>query len=173
MGANLIRTWTEEEKQKCIELAESGLSGGQIAVILKRPRNSIVGFLFRRKVALNGGRKRSSSKPHQKISENKRVVQRRPPQPPKPKEEPVPVSMPIVRPEGYKPVRFLDSRFGQCMWIMDETVPIKDRMICGEPTKDATCSWCKEHFPVVFIPRSQHKRVIKAFDYGFKKGNRK
>jgi hypothetical protein len=173
MGAEINRPWTEDEKVRCVELARSGLSGSQIAAQLGRRRNSIVGFLFRKKVPLMGNSNVKSDAP--KKTRKPRHKQSPvhpfglPPSEPKP---PTIVELPVIKPkktEGYGPSSMLHARPDQCKWVIEEATDGKRAIYCGEPIKKEGCSWCLDHYKIVYIPRSEHKKVIGAFEFGWKK----
>jgi len=155
------RPWTEEEREKCIALAKEGLSGSRIAAILNRRRNSIVGFLFRRKVPLMGNTKTNSDAPKKPKPTFPRAS--------KPKEKsvegvskpPTMIVLPIIKPkktEGYGPVSMLYVRPDQCKWVIDEATNDSRAIYCGEPIKKEGCSWCADHYKIVFVPRSEMRR---------------
>ena len=173
MGSEINRPWTEDEKIRCIELARSGLSGSQIAARLGRRRNSIVGFLFRKKVPLMGNTKANPNAPKKTRKPRHKQVPMHPfglpPSEPKP---PTIVEMPIIKPkktEGYGQASILDARNDQCKWVVKDATNERMAIYCGEPVKKEGCSWCIDHYKIVFIPRSEHKRVIGAFDFAWKK----
>ncbi len=158
------RPWTDEERNKCIMLAKDGLSGSRIAAILSRRRNSIVGFLFRKKVPLMGNNKANPNAP-----KKLKPIQPKKKQPslqmlssfsavPDP---PMIAINSLIKPkirEGYGPVSMLDVRSDQCKWVIKTATNSYRAIYCGEPIKKEGCSWCTDHYKIVFVPRTETQR---------------
>jgi len=167
------RPWTPEERQECIRLANESFSGSEIAAKLNRKRNSVIGYLHRAGVPLQG---HTRNKPVQKkvhIPKPKIIVRPKTPSPKvvapyvPPPEKPLPEIKPNSRGK-YGPTPFIDGRFDQCQWVTHIATNSRPAIICGEAVKRIGCRWCAEHYDIVYIPRSAHKRVIGAMEYGWK-----
>jgi hypothetical protein len=160
MGSTII--WTDEERRICIELAKEGWSGSQIAARVGRKKNSVVGFLFRAGVRLLGNVNKTPKDPSAKPPRK-----RKPFSPAVRAEE---IVVPIIKPErreGFGPVPFIEGRFDQCQWITEDSTKTTPAMICGEAVTKFGCRWCKEHYDIVFVPRSAHKKIVGQMDYAW------
>jgi len=167
------RPWLLEERQQCIEMANAGFSGSEIAAKLDRPRNAVIGLLHRAGVPLLGHLRNKDVPKKVQVPKPRIIVRAKTPKPkvvahyvPEP-EQPLPDIKPIVRSE-YGPTSFTDGRYDQCQWVSHVATNDRPAIICGQAVKKIGCRWCAEHYDIVYIPRSAHKRVIGAMEYGWK-----
>ena len=135
--------WTVEKTQTAIDLWNAGQSGGQIAKALNAPsRDSVT-----RKIS--------------RLRAQGLLVEARP-SPIKPKLVNIEAEMPMVRiaepGRSDRPVSLIDAAFRQCRYPLwnEQSEP---KLVCGTRTRNANCSWCEEHFRLIFVPAERRVRL--------------
>jgi hypothetical protein len=137
--------WTVEKTQTAIDLWNAGQSGGQIAKALNAPsRDSVT-----RKIS----RLRAQGIP----------VEARP-SPIKPKLVNIEAEMPMVRIAGPGrsdgPVSLIDAAFRQCRYPLWQKHS-DPKLVCGKRTRNANCSWCEEHFRLIWRAGEARTRSLR------------
>jgi hypothetical protein len=154
--------WTDEKKQKLLDLWAEGKTGAQVANELGVSRNSVLGQLHRM------GIKRGRVKAKDTLIAAPKLSPVPPPErryalPPKPAPQPKPDVRPIAQgwPKPVTPtaVRFLDRGRMQCAMILDSNTTIENRMVCGAPVVPER-SWCPACLKSVVGQGTMHDRII-------------
>ena len=126
--------WTADVVQTAIELWNAGGTGGVIAKAIGAPSR---GSVTRKISRLRG----------QGLS-----IQPRP-SPIKLKLVNIEAEMPVVRVAGRAPgdgpVSLIEAGFRQCRYPLwnGRSEP---KLVCGKRTRNANCSWCEEHFRLIW-----------------------
>lgn len=157
MNAKEMR-WTEQQGKIAKELCKQGKTAAEIAAVVKKTRNAVIGYLNRNGVRMNDAVEKPSRptiQPRPKVERQAGVIHRKlqkidrkPPI--------IPVEPPPIKMGDKVGIPFLKSKPNQCRYLI-QTSPA---YICGEPTKSVSCSWCEEHYVIVFQkpePRSVSK----------------
>jgi GcrA cell cycle regulator len=142
-----MSAWTDERVAELRKLWGDGVSAGRIAAQLRGEltRNAVIGKVHRLGLA---ARPRTAS---QGVAPRTRMACVKPKAPvvlkaqPRPVVAPPPMFTPL--PEvpklvtGPNVVRFLAVAGQRCRYIVDQSAPIAERMVCGNPTAGGS-SWC-------------------------------
>lgn len=170
-GTMKNKIWTQAERDKCIELAKEGWSSTSIGARIGRKRNSVIGFLFRSGVPLMGNKnlppkvttKKERVGPRARVKPFNPVITHPQPEP----ELTSSIKQPVK--SGYGYTKFVDGRFDQCQWIVQTATVDKPTMICGDPVKNFGCRWCKDHYRIVYVPRTDQKKLVPIAEFNWKK----
>jgi hypothetical protein len=140
--------WTVEKTQIAIDLWNAGQSGGQIAKALNAPsRDSVT-----RKIS--------------RLRSQGLAIQSRP-SPIRPKLVNIEAAMPVIRfvgPLGSDgPVSLVEAGFRQCRYPLWQGRS-EPKLVCGKRTRSAKCSWCEEHYALIWrrSGRARSERSQKA-----------
>ncbi len=126
--------WTAEVVQTTIELWNSGASGGEIAQAINAPsRDSVT-----RKIS--------------RLRAQGLAIQSRP-SPIRPKLVNIEAAMPAIRFVGPLrsdgPVSLVEAGFRQCRYPLWDGRS-EPKLVCGKRTRSAKCSWCEEHYALIW-----------------------
>lgn len=158
--------WTERQGKTAKEMAVKGYTASQIASVVKKTRNAVIGYLSRNKMKIGEVRdvvpaKKPNSQPivkykrtgviHKKIE----FLRSQPPDSEKIVPKPLPVQAYFAPKENGVGVPFLKASKGQCRFVVQE----RPAFICGEPTKSIGCSWCEKHYEIVFTKPEPRQRA--------------
>lgn len=147
-------SWTKEELDIVVRMANDGRTASQIAIALKtgRTRNAVIGVINRRKISLQIKRPQVPKKKPRKTVVLSIVNVRAPrsnPDPPKAVAAVERFIAPLKRPDvKYGPTLFTDTEHDQCRFIIGRKG--HDSIVCGEPIFKR--SWCKHHYKIVYVP---------------------
>ena len=117
--------WEKDDEAVAIQMRKNGHSSLQIAQLLNKTRNSVIGFLNRLGI-----------RAHTPIREKKVKPPPRLPRTPLPKPRPLP-------PTG-KGIHLLRRQPEQCAWIIEKHI------MCGALITEKSSSWCPFHKEIVF-----------------------
>lgn len=143
--------WTVEERATAMQLAKKGATAAAIGAAIGRTRNSVIGWLHRAGLGLQG--KPTPKRPSRALT--KPVERRAKPKPPaRPRfaagyaymtgANPMPPA-PLPKREPLLPLgNLMTATATQCRWI--DTAPA----ICGRDTK-AGSSYCPHHHSIVYV----------------------
>ena len=156
--------WTAQDKVTALKMNKDGRTAREIAAVLKRTRNSVIGWFNRQ--GLHTGVKKPHAKPRE-------------PKPEKPKKQKPPRPLQSVRitsfyhftkddPQRYEPyrplmfedlpatMRLIDTTSRtQCRWISDHP-RMDETLVCGRATDGG--SYCALHYGIVY-PRKIARAV--------------
>jgi hypothetical protein len=155
-----------------IRMREQGSTVDQISSVMPHhSRNAICGRINRMglskpRLVLTEEDRIKRRREKQRAAERRRAEKKR--KAPRPVVAPTPPRAPAPRPveEVYvpnphfqptRPVRFLDSAFFQCAWILDDNVPIGERMVCADAAKEGS-SYCPHHHAICWTKTPQHRQ---------------
>ena len=131
--------WPDKHRKILHKMHAAGATAAEIAAVLGRTRNSIIGFIHRS--GLSNTRPKKQLPP--KVERKPQVA------------KPAPVhklfQKPIVEietPQSKDGVLFIFSNNRHCKWIQDSPNGIETR-ICGNRSVSGK-SWCAEHFALVY-----------------------
>jgi hypothetical protein len=153
----IIEKWTEQQGKIARRMAEEGNTAAEIGAVVKKTRNAVLGYLNRNGIRLShiSGQflPRVPRKQPVVIKQETKVIHRKVKpktiKPPRTNFETVQTGNGVI-----KGVPFMKSGPNQCRYMIETRPPI----ICGEPTKSLDCSWCEDHYEIVFVkpePRSR------------------
>jgi hypothetical protein len=143
--------WTVEERATAMQLAKKGATAAAIGAAIGRTRNSVIGWLHRAGLGLQG--KPTPKRPTRTLT--KPVERRAKPKPPaRPRfaagyaymtgANPMPPA-PLPKREPLPPLgNLMTATATQCRWI--DTAPA----ICGRDTKSGS-SYCPHHHSIVYV----------------------
>ena len=159
MGAG-INAWKPEEAEIAIRMFKDGKAASEIGMVLHKSRSAVMGFLHRQGVKRGVQVKNVNQRPAKKNKPSVPFV--------KSTEKPLDNILvfpanPKGAPMGRTP--FLKAGPYQCRWVTESS----PAFICGEEVVRPGCSWCAEHYAIVFIPRSETRKVANAYEFGWKK----
>ena len=136
--------WTQKEKDKAIKMVNEGHTAREISDVLKRTRNSIIGFIHRSGISF------SSTNPSH-----------RPTVKPLPKKRSKPLPKPTPEPKislDIKFVKLFEARYLQCKAIIDKPDDVWETVVCGKPVHKS--SWCcKFHHSIYYQKLETRKRA--------------
>jgi hypothetical protein len=152
--------WTEQQGKIAKQLCAEGKTATQIAAVVKKTRNAVIGYLHRNGIRMGEGRRPPViQKP--KVERKPKVIHRKVEK--SERKPPILSFEPIWKKKvGDMGIPFLKAGHNQCRYVVN-TSPA---MVCGEPTKTVSCSWCEEHYEIVFqrpeprpLPQKQNDRT--------------
>ena len=141
--------WTETQGKIAKRLCAEGKTAAEIGAEVGKTRNAVIGYLNRNGIKMSDvtGQflppkprpkpvrvERRSGVIHSKL--NKKV-----------KKPPILKFDAVRTKDGIMGVPFLKSGPNQCRYIIEE----RPAIICGEPTKSLECSWCEDHYVIVYV----------------------
>lgn len=122
--------WPQKDKDKAIKMVGEGYTAIEIAAVLKRTKNSIIGFIHR------SGLRFSSTNPTHR-AKIKNAACKRSKLAPKPE-------LPIEN----NNIRFFEARLFQCRFILDSPKNVWDTICCGAPVYKQ--SYCQAHYRICY-----------------------
>lgn len=128
--------WPDKHKQILLKMHGEGASAAEIAAVLGRTKNSIIGFIHRS--GLSNSRPKTqikAKKPEFTLTE-------------KPKQLFVKPIIEVEAPKFTGGVLFIFSNARQCKYITDHPTGL-DTRVCGKKTQVGH-SWCAEHHALVY-----------------------
>jgi hypothetical protein len=150
-GGNQELRWTEQQGKIAKRMCAEGFSASQIAAEVKKTRNAVIGYLHRNGIRMNQlSGKFSAPKPKAKpvrVERKGGVIHRKVEK--KDKKPPILKFDAVGTKDGVMGIPFLKAKPNQCRYIIED----RPAIICGEPTKSVSCSWCEDHYAVVFTKR--------------------
>lgn len=168
------RAWSVDEINILKDLADKKHTSTEIAKLLGRTRNAVMGAAFRMGISLN--KKNPSTKatiaPVVKVVElkPKPTVREKPVQSvviPMPKPPPK-VELPTPEREDTEPesrgILFVNRERNQCAYILGPVAAEKTRC-CGELVYKGS-SWCAEHKAVVWVPMGKRGAASNGHRHG-------
>ena len=163
MGGKSELRWTEQQGKIAKDLCAKGKTAAEIGVVVKKTRNAVIGYLNRNGIRMSDVTGKFAPpvprKPPVRVERKAGVIHNK--LKPIVKKPPILKFDPVRTKDGIMGIPFLKSGPNQCRYIIEE----RPAIICGEPTKSMSCSWCEEHYNVVYVkaePRSQGKNNRQA-----------
>lgn len=138
--------WKDSERERCIQLHLKGINAREIGVLLKRSKNSVIGFLNRSgyaKPKVSKPKTETLPKPRERIKSTP-VIRINPVTKGESMSKPEPIS-----PNDTVPLMKRDM-INQCGWIVGEVDGVKSRC-CGKLIYKR--SFCEEHHNIVYERR--------------------
>ena len=168
MGPKRDMKWTEQQGKTAKALAAEGKTASEIAKIVGRARNAVIGYLNRNGVKLSSANgkfgppipRKPAIRPERKHGVIHSQINK------KMKKPPILAFGAIRTKDGIMGIPFLKAGPYQCRYMI-ETHPA---IICGEPTKNLNCSWCEEHYAIVFIKPEPPRRRTSEDNKSSQKG---
>ena len=140
--------WTEQQGKIAKAMCAEGKTAAEIAAVVKKTRNAVIGYLNRNGIRMSDvAGKFAPPIPKKKPVRVERiggVIHRKLEK--KVKKPPILKFDAIRAKDGTMATPFLKAQPHQCRYLIETRPPI----ICGEPTKNLNCSWCEEHYGIVF-----------------------
>jgi len=141
--------WTETQGKIAKRLAAEGKTATEIAPHVGKTRNAVIGYLNRNGIKLseiNGRFLPPKRRPTPvRVERRSGVIHRKLEK--KVKKPPILKFDAIRTKDGIMGIPFLKAGQGQCRYIIEE----RPAIICGEPTKSVSCSWCEDHYAIVYV----------------------
>ena len=150
--------WTNEEVRKLKELYGKGSTAGQIAAIIGKTRNSIIGKSFRLKLSTKSNPKSNNSKQILKHQENT-SLSRTKTRKSKFISTLIGKDFPPERKVTLEQLRNEDCRFPNG----HPDQPYPEFNFCGRPSVKGL-SYCLAHLPLVFQPRNKKEELLNKED---------
>ena len=163
------KMWTIEDGIRAQKLNDEGRSAREIAAVLGRSRNSVIGWFHRHKIALDTPAK--MERLSAKSSARFRKRQATPPKPPAPFLPKLFIDSktkePILQPLNDTNVSFMNLTGTMCRSVVGDPNGA-ETIFCGEKTMKAGDSWCKYHHSIYYghkkEAQSDERKVISRGD---------
>jgi len=140
--------WTEQQGKIAKAMCAEGKTAAEIGAVVKKTRNAVIGYLNRNGIRMSDVTgKFAPPIPKKKPVRVERiggVIHRKLEK--KVKKPPILKFDAVRTKDGVMGIPFLKAGPYQCRYIIED----RPAIICGEPTKSATCSWCEDHYAIVF-----------------------
>ena len=141
--------WTEAQGKIAKRLCAEGKTAAEIGAEVGKTRNAVIGYLNRNGIKMSDVTGQFlPPKPRPKpvrVERRSGVIHRKLEK--KEKKPPILKFDAIRTKGGIMGIPFLKAGQGQCRYIIEEHPAI----ICGEPTKSINCSWCEDHYAIVYV----------------------
>ena len=140
--------WTEQQGKIAKAMCAEGKTAAEIGVVVKKTRNAVIGYLNRNGIRMSDVTGKFAPpvprKTPVKVERIGGVIHRKLEK--KVKKPPILKFDAIRTKDGIMGIPFLKAGPNQCRYIIED----RPAIICGEPTKSVTCSWCEDHYAIVF-----------------------
>jgi len=161
----MTAVWSIDERDIVIDMWKKGGSAAEIAKMIGRTRNSVLGYLFRLRKEFPDIPKKPNTGGRKARSPEERPIRRSRPKTIKVAKNPsesvqmINAFTPIVEqdaPEGGVPY-FETRRLIHCSYILNTSKDAHKIKCCGA-TPFRGSSWCRKHWHEVFIERTRRER---------------